>query len=471
MATGVLTEGKAARLAEHLAERYVFRTLLGEGGAGTVFEVENRSLGRLEALKILTSASTDPDGAERFAHEARIAASLEHPHIVKIHAFGQDGGIPWYSMQLVDGPTLAAILDEGRVLDGPMAAQVAVPVLEALAFSHAHGVIHRDIKPANILFDAAGTPFLTDFGIAKAVENPLDTRTGRLLGTPAFVAPEQALGEAVDARADLYSLGVTLYRAVAGRLPFQSDQVLQTLLLRLREDPPPLERICPGLHPALAAVIMRSLARERDLRWAGAEEMRAAFLDACAGAGMAWDRPLAVAGHFPPRFRVPPEAAPTADLPRAKGRPWWILGLAALGAAGLLLVPRAPRPVRARKAEPLPAPAAAPAPARAPAPKAPVKSGEAETVPRRPATYPQLLGDGLSPVPVGACAGLSVSVSLVVGEDGLVESCRVLSAVKPECAQAARNAAMRYRFNPALDSQGRPVKATMAVAVDFPEAK
>ncbi len=454
---------------ERLADRYAFRTLLGEGGAGTVYEVENLSLGRLEALKILTNPFTGFDVQERFAVEARIAASLEHPHIVGIHAFGQDGGVPWYSMQLIDGPSLAGILDGGRTLDGPMAAQLAVPVLEALAFSHAHGVIHRDIKPANILFDAAGTPFLADFGIAKAVENPMDTRTGHMLGTPAFVAPEQALGEAVDARADLYSLGVTLYRALAGQLPFRSDQVLQTLLLRLQEEAPPLEALCPGLHPALAAVIMRSLARDRDRRWEGAAEMREAFLAACAEAGMAWDRPLAVAGEFSLRRRTLEEVAPTADMPGPKGRPWWILGLAALGAGALLFVLRGPR-LAARVEPPPPAPAAAPA-AAAPAPKPRPRPAQAEVLPRRPVTYPRLLDDGLAPAPVGECAGLSVGASLVVGEDGRVKSCRILSAVKPGCAEAARAVAMKYRFSPALDDQGRPVEAAVAVAVDFQEAR
>ena len=451
---------------ELLADRYAFRTLLGEGGAGTVYEVENLALGRLEALKILTNPFTDPDGQERFAVEARIAASLEHPHIVRIHAFGQDGGVPWYSMQLVDGPTLAAILDGGRALDGPMAAQVAVPVLEALAFSHANGVIHRDIKPANILFDAAGTPFLTDFGIAKAVENPMATRTGRMLGTPAYVAPEQALGEAVDPRADLYSLGVTLYRALAGRLPFPSDQVLQTLLLRLQEDPPPLEPLCPGLHPALAAVVMRSLARDREARFAGAAEMREAFLAACAEAGMAWDQPLALAGEFPLRRRTLPDVAPTADLPGRRTRPWWLLAPAALGAAALAFALRGSKaPAPAAQPQPSPAPVAAPAPKPRPRPAAP------EPPPRRPVTYPRLLGDGLAPAPAGDCAGLSVGAALVVGEDGLVRSCRILSAVKPACAEAARAAAMKYRFSPALDAQGRPVQAELAIAIDFPEVR
>ncbi len=464
-------DSRTALVMERLADRYAFRTLLGEGGAGTVYEVENLALGRLEALKILTNPFTGPDAQERFTVEARIAASLQHPHIVGIHAYGQDGGVPWYSMQLVDGPSLAAILDGGRTLDGPMAAQLAVPVLEALAFSHAHGVIHRDIKPANILFDAAGTPFLADFGIAKAVENPMETRTGHMLGTPAYVAPEQALGEEVDARADLYSLGVTLYRALSGRLPFPSDQVLQTLLLRLKEEAPPLEELCPGLHPALGAVIMRSLARERDRRWEDAAAMREALLAACAEAGMAWNRPLEVAGEFPLRRRTLEAVAPTADLPRRKGRPWWILGLAPLGAAVMFFALRRPGPAPRVEAPP-PAPAAqAPSTQLPPAPKTQPRPPVAEAPVRRPVTYPRLLDNGLAPAPVGECAGLSVGASLVVGEDGRVRSCRILSAVKPACAEAARAVAMRYRFSPALDDQGRPVEAAVAVSVDFQEAR
>jgi serine/threonine-protein kinase len=477
-------EGRIAALIDRLADRYEFRTLLGEGGAGTVFEVVNRALGRSEALKILTGSGLGDDAA-RFAGEARIAASLDHPRIVKIYEFGEEAGALWYSMQLVEGPTLAALADGGRLLDGAEAARVAIPVLDALDYSHGRGVVHRDIKPANILFSLEGRPFLTDYGIAKAVENPLDTRTGQLLGTPAYVAPEQALGEAVDARADLYSLGVTLYRAVSGELPFKADGVLQTLLLRLREDPPHLSRVRPDLDPGVAAVIMRALARDPAGRWPGAREMREALLEACRAEGLVWDRPLEGVGAFAPEARPlvqEPRPNPsraletTADLPRARKRPAWVVAglLAAALVLGWTLRPRrahavaAPPPQQAQGTPEPPSVKKRPAPAEAPETRP--RPQEAPPPVRRPVVYPQLLGDGAVAAPVAGCGGRSVDVSLVVGEDGLVKACKVLSAVDPACAEAARAIALRYHFRPALDAQGQPVQTTVAAAVVLPEA-
>jgi len=509
MGGSLFKERRLAQLRQRLEDRYEFRAVLGEGGAGMVFEVVNRALGRTEALKILSDPGTGPEGPERFAVEARIAASLDHPRIVKVYEFGQALEALWYSMQLVDGPTLAALTEGGRNLDGQEVARVGIPILDALAYSHERGVIHRDIKPANILFNLAGRPFLTDFGIAKAVENPLVTRTGEMMGTPAYMAPEQATGAPVDARTDLYALGATLYLAVAGRLPFRGEGVLQTLLLRLHEDPEHLLAVCPGLPEPIAAVIMRALAREPRDRWPSAADMRRALLAACVEAGQAWDGPLAdVATHPPMRAALPssadsgaaaaaaPGLEPTVDQSGRRHRSAWLLGAAALGLAALggILFSRGPRPLSsASPAQAAPGPdqpAAAPArmpnapapsrpvtPAREPAaasaamPAASVRKEAPEPLASRvPVVYPQLLGDGSLAVVAGGCAGVTVDLSLEVGEDGLVKRCKVLSPVASSCAEAAREAAAKYRFKPAEDAQGRPVQATVAVAVQFPEA-
>jgi serine/threonine-protein kinase len=307
-----------ARVEGLLNDRYEFLALLGEGGSGTVYEVRNRALDRREALKVLSNAFLDLETSERFAHEAKVAASLDHPHIVKIHAFGREEGIHWFSMQLVDGPALSDLLDAGLRFDGTRFARLAVPILEALAFSHSRGIIHRDIKPANILFSLEGRPFLTDFGVAKSEESVLQTRTGQLLGTPAYVAPEQALGEAVDPRADQYALAITFYKALTGRLPFSADNVLQTLVMRLKEDAQPLDRHRPDLDPVLAGIVMRALERSREARWPDTEAMRRALIERCGQLGIDWTRPLEEAGTHPLLRQELPEGASALPTPRAE---------------------------------------------------------------------------------------------------------------------------------------------------------
>jgi len=503
---------RLARLAELLDGRYTFLSILGQGGAGRVYEVRNLALDRREALKVLSETLLDDGASERFAREARIAASLDHPGIVKIHSFGRNDGIHWYSMALVDGPTLADLVDAGRRLEVAMLAQVALPVLEALAYSHTQGVIHRDIKPANILFDPQGRPYLADFGIAKSEANAQKTQTGILMGTPAYVSPEQALGDPVDARTDQYSLGITLYKALTGRLPFSSENLLQTLVLRLNEEPEPLIRRRPDLGPELSAILMRTLARDRAHRWPDVGALRTALVGAfdqldlprgpsrlTEGLGPLARTPLPDLEVTAPRpesgqgQRPVPERGsfePTAELAPVgrPGRFWWLAalgGLLAVVGAGFawskrgMRVPQAPSTSTPAagvgttlREEPLATPArATAAPASGPLVRKP--SAESSPVlPPRPVVYPQLIEEpGLTPGAVpGGCAGLHVNLSLLVGEDGTVKQCKVLSAIRSECAEAAKAVALRYRFKPALDAQGKPIQTTVAAAVDFPES-
>lgn len=492
---GPMSDSRLPSLATQLAGQYEFLSRLGEGGSGVVYEVRNLYLDRLEALKVLSDTFPEADAPDRFTHEAKVAAALDHPNIVKIHNFGKEAGIHWYSMQLVDGPSLSALVDAGLRFDEAMLAQVAMPILEALAFSHRNGVIHRDIKPANILFNSSGRPFIADFGVAKSEESIFQTRTGHMLGTPAYVAPEQALGESVDARADQYSLGITLYKSLTGHLPFTSDNALQTLVMRLKEEPEPISRHRPDLDPELAAVIMRSLARDRSARWADIEEMRTALLHVCERLELPWEQPLSQVSRFSlPRIPLAPLPAglqgspgsfePTADLPirRHRTQRWWIpAALLPILAVGLIWF-------RSQRAEPAPSPLvssplvsspqvpppgpAAPAPVVPSAkPSSPVSAKPVPDpgLPRRPVVYPQLIEATPVSASVAGCRGLRANASLTVAEDGSVKSCRILSALPPECAEAAKAAALHYRFKPALDAQGRPVETTIAAAVDFPE--
>ena len=493
MQVGSSPDHRLARLASLLAAQYEFLSLLGEGGSGAVYEVRNRSLERLEALKVLSDTFLDAATSDRFALEAKIAAALDHPRIVRVHAFGREEGIHWYSMQLVDGPALSDLLEAGLPFNATMILGLAVPILEALEFSHAHGVIHRDIKPANILFNREGRPFLTDFGVAKTEESVLKTRTGHMLGTPAYVSPEQALGESVDARADQYSIGITLYKTLTGRLPFSSDNVLQTLVLRLKEEPEPLAKHRPDLDPELAGILMRSLERDRSARWGSITAMKHALLEYCSRAGIHWELPLVSAAGFPlnrqplPDLRLPSPLQgsfePTADLPlpAASGKRWQIgaatalcLALAGWWLWSLRTVESRMEPTVASSIQASPVPAPPPGPVSgSPAIKAAapiVLKKPAPALARRPVVYPQLLEGPAVVTSTAGCTGLRVNASLLVAEDGSVKACKILSAIRSECAEAAKAAAMRYRFKPALDGQGQPLETTIAAAIDFPEA-
>ena len=267
------------RIAELLKERYEVERLLGEGGFAAVYRVRNLRLGRTEALKVLSQHMTEEsDFARRFEQEARVSASLDHPNIVKIYDYGVTEEIAWFSMQLVQGESLASELASRPIgMEPGEVAEMAVSVLEALEYSHARGVIHRDIKPDNILFDAARRPYITDFGIAKAEDSLVKTRTGMLIGSPAYMAPEQIAGAAPDGRTDVYALGITLYRMLTLRFPFSGDDTLRMAMKKLSDSPEPLLEKRPNLRPELARAVMTAIEREPGKRFATAEEMRQAF--------------------------------------------------------------------------------------------------------------------------------------------------------------------------------------------------
>ena len=495
---------RRSRLEKRLGRHFAFLGVLGQGSSGTVYEVTNLRLGRKEALKVLSDTQPE-DFSARFSQEAKVAAAMDHPNIVKIYEFEQDRGSFWYSMQFIDGASLAQVLAARTPLDDLAVARLAIPLLDALHHSHAQGVIHRDIKPGNILLNESGRPFLTDFGIAKTTDNLTRTRTGTMMGTPAYVSPEQAMGQPVDHRADLYSLGVTLYELLAGRLPFTAENSLQTVVLRLKEDPEPLRDHCPAVREPFAAIIMRALARDREARWDTAGHMQEAFIRACEALGESWDRPM-----LPPeqitalrRSRSLDESTivslggdgpwQTLYEPPAVARLWhragrgWILALAALLVAAVAWLglrsrhrpaPVPPSPLPQAPAPPPSTPAAPTVPAAVPAPPKPSparprpEAAGVAPAPLRRAVTPPLLEETVPPVLQNAaeCAGLTVNLSLRVGEDGRVSSCRVLSRTDAACAKAAREAGLRYRFKPALDAQGQPVEAVVAIAIILGEA-
>ncbi|MFN7956329.1 MAG: serine/threonine-protein kinase [bacterium] len=262
-----------------LAGRYAFRRWVGEGGFAAVYEVEHVPSGRREALKILLRDHRDEQVfARRFEREARLAASLDHPNIVSIHEYGDAHGIFWYSMPFIEGASLASVLARGP-LAWWEAVALALPIVDALHHCHVRGVVHRDVKPENVLVGTDGEPHLMDFGLAKSAQDPDLTRKGLLVGTPAYVAPEQLAGTGVDGRADLYAVGVMLYEMVSGGLPFVADGSTKALLARLEQEPTPIAERVVGIAPSLAQAIHTALAREPAARFADAATMRAALAE------------------------------------------------------------------------------------------------------------------------------------------------------------------------------------------------
>lgn len=278
-----------------VAGRYRTGDLLGRGGMGEVYDAVDLRLDRPVALKRLRAdMAEDPSMRRRVESEARLAAKLIHPNVVTVFDSGLDGGHPFIVMERLEGRTLA---DE--MARGPMQADrvcaIALQVLEALAAAHAIGLIHRDVKPGNILAGPGDTWKVADFGIATSTDSDHTiTRTGEVVGSPSYLAPERLEGHEATPRSDLYSLGVVLYEAVAGGRPFGEGNPW-ALGMRIRDGQyEPVREAAPGMDPALAATIERAMSRDPSRRFGSAEEMAQALrgpaeptqvLDAPAAAG------------------------------------------------------------------------------------------------------------------------------------------------------------------------------------------
>jgi serine/threonine-protein kinase len=246
---------------------------LGRGGMGIVYRARQSGLERSVALKaIRAGAMASRADVTRFRVEAQSAAKLEHPGIVPVYDVGEDDGQPYFTMQLIEGTTLSA-----RLADGPMSASEVVkllaPVARAIDFAHQGGVLHRDLKPANILIDEDGHPFVADFGLAKRLEADESlTQSGAVLGTPSYMAPEQAAGSRgeVSAVTDVYALGAVLYHALTGRPPFQSPSPIETILQVLEQDPLPPRLLNPQIDRDLEMIVLRCLQKPPEMRYASA---------------------------------------------------------------------------------------------------------------------------------------------------------------------------------------------------------
>ena len=266
-------------LQEAVAGEYSLERELGRGGMGIVYLAREVQLDRLVAIKLLPrTLAQRADVRERFLREARMAASLSHPHIVPIYRVGEAGGLVFFVMAYVNGGTLGERLRARGPLPTTVATRLFREVTWALSYAHGHGIVHRDIKPDNILIEAeTGRALVTDFGIARGAEQAESTDPGRVMGTAHFMSPEQAASEPLDGRSDLYSLGVVAYLAVSGKLPFDAASVPALLAQHVSAEVPALSQIAPTVPHSLSAVIERCLRKNRDDRWPSGEALAEAF--------------------------------------------------------------------------------------------------------------------------------------------------------------------------------------------------
>jgi serine/threonine-protein kinase len=251
-----------------LSGRYRLESKLGSGGMSTVYLARDETLQRWVAVKVMHREMSDqPDQLERFRREARAVAQLSHPNVVAVIDAGEDGGHPYIVFEYVEGETLKQRIDRLGRLPIVEAAAYGIEVGRGLAAAHAHRLIHRDVKPQNVLIDPEGRAKVTDFGIARSLEADGLTKTGRVLGTTDYVAPEQAMGQGVDARCDVYSLGVLLYEMLTGEVPFQADTLVGVAMKHVNEKMPDVQERCPGISSALAAVVERATAKDPKKRY------------------------------------------------------------------------------------------------------------------------------------------------------------------------------------------------------------
>ncbi|MFE3742328.1 protein kinase [Streptomyces sp. NPDC059134] len=261
--------------------RYRMTHRLGRGGMAEVFAAEDVRLGRIVAVKLLRAdLAEDPVSKARFTREAQSVAGLNHHAVVAVYDSGEDTvngqTVPYIVMELVEGRTIRDLLVSAEAPPPEQALIIVSGVLEALAYSHQHGIVHRDIKPANVIITDAGAVKVMDFGIARALHGAQSTmtQTGMVMGTPQYLSPEQALGKAVDHRSDLYATGCLLYELLALRPPFTGETPLSVVYQHVQDIPVPPSEVSDVAPPELDGLVMRSLAKEPDDRFQSAEEMR-----------------------------------------------------------------------------------------------------------------------------------------------------------------------------------------------------
>src|SRR5438093_11627 len=238
---------------------------------GVVYEARQRSLGRRVAVKVLAPAAAgDPVWVERFHTEASAAARLSHPGILPVYAVGDDGTVPWFAMEFVEGKDVSEVVAGGGPLDPREAARIVRDAALALDHAHLQGVVHRDVKPGNLMVRNDGRVVVTDFGLAKHVGSGSLTTTGSLVGTPYYMSPEQAIGDRLGTgpKTDVYGLGASLYEMLVGRPPFEAENAVALLRMIAEKEPPPISKRRPGVPRDLETVVLAAMEKSPERRYA-----------------------------------------------------------------------------------------------------------------------------------------------------------------------------------------------------------
>ena len=303
---------------------YQIISALGEGGMAAVYKAYQPAMDRYVALKVLPRHfASDPQFIARFQQEAKILAKLQHPHILPVHDFGDAEGYTYIVMPYVETGTLTDVL-QGQPLSLSQIRSIISQVGAALDYAHARGLIHRDVKPSNILVDESGNCLLTDFGLAKMVEGSAAlTTSGAIMGTPAYMSPEQGMGQKLDGRSDIYSLGVILYEMASGRTPYSAETPMAVVIKHISDPLPPPRTVNPVLPEAVERVILKALAKQPQDRYATAGEfvraLQSVIPDTASITDTALDEPTA------PRAEVPPPGVSVSAQPIKTAQSKWVI--------------------------------------------------------------------------------------------------------------------------------------------------